>query len=158
MVELVRQGSTIPVSTHQVETSVIPVKIDKAWEMFKELALEKVVPGKITATKFTSGGPGQIGSTLEIHYADDAKWELRINEISEVNHSVGYEVLSTEPAHHVTSIQGQISLQAVTEDGTTFLRWATDFSNDADANVITDQRYKKLEFFAELKKNLAAHQ
>lgn len=156
MVELARQGSSIPVSTHQVESAVLPVHIDKAWSMFKEFALEKAVPGKVSATKFTSGGPGQLDAVLEIHYTDGAKWELRLNEISELNHSVGYQVLSTEPAHQVTSIQGHISLRAVTDDNTTFVQWATDFSNDADANVISDQKYKKLEFFAELKKNLSA--
>jgi hypothetical protein len=47
-------------------------------------------------------------------------------------------------------------LRHVTDDNTTYVEWTTDFSNDADATVITDQRYKKLEFFAELKKNLTA--
>ena len=122
--------------------------------MFKSFQLEKVVPGKVQSTSFTSGTAGQIDSVLEIVYTDGAKWELRINEISELRHSVGYQVLSTEPSHQVTSIQGQIVLKAVTDDGTTFVEWNTDFSNDADATVISDQRYKKLEFFAELKKNL----
>lgn len=60
-------------------------------------------------------------------------------------HFVGYQVLQTEPAHQVTSIQGRIELQRVTADDTTFVRWTTDFSNDADAAVIQDQKYKKLE-------------
>lgn len=60
-------------------------------------------------------------------------------------HFVGYQVLHTEPAHQATSIQGRIELLAVTADDTTFVRWTTDFSNDADAAVIQDQKYKKLE-------------
>ena len=36
----------------------------------------------------------------------------------------------------------------------TFVEWVTDFSNDADVAVIQDQRFKKLEFFTEMKKNL----
>jgi len=55
----------------------------------------------------------------------------------------------------VTSIQGQIKLREVTDDHTTFVEWATDFSNDADASVIADQKYKKLEFFTEMKKALS---
>eukprot|EP00347_Sterkiella_histriomuscorum_P018565 403345033 len=156
--ELHRQGSVIPVSCHQSESTVIPVPVGKAWGFFKSFQLEKLVPNKISSTKFTSGSSGQIDSVVEIHYADGAKWELRLVEISELRHSVGYQVLSTEPSHQVTSIQGQILLKAVTDDNTTYVEWITDFSNDADATVISDQRYKKLEFFAELKKTLTASQ
>ncbi|CDW86557.1 UNKNOWN [Stylonychia lemnae] len=156
MVELHRQGSTVPVSCHQVESSVLPIALEKAWGLFKSLQLEKVVPGKVSATSFTSGGPGQLDSVIEITYTDGAKWVLRINELSELNHSVGYQVLTTEPSHSVTSILGQILLKSVSDEGHTFVEWITDFSNDADATVVTDQKYKKLEFFAELKKNLSS--
>ena len=44
----------------------------------------------------------------------------------------------------------------MTDDNSTFVEWSTDFSNDADATVIFDQKYKKLEFFADMKKTLAA--
>ncbi len=154
--ELARQGSSVPVSTHQVESTVLAVPLDTAWTFFRSLQLEKIAPGKVTSTQFTQGAAGQIDSILQINYADGARWELRIVEISELEHSIGYQVISTEPSHQVTSIQGQVKLARVTDDNSTFLQWITDFSNDADAVVISDQRYKKLEFFAEVKKNLAA--
>jgi hypothetical protein len=46
-------------------------------------------------------------------------------------------------------------LREITLDNTTYVEWITDFSNDADAGVIEDQRYKKLEFFSEMKKTLS---
>ena len=49
-----------------------------------------------------------------------------------------------------------MTLRQVTDDNTTFVEWVTEFSNDADANVIGDQKYKKLEFFSEMKKNLSS--
>ena len=150
-----RQGSTVPVSTHQVESTVLPIELEKAWGSFKHLKLEKLVPQRVKSTTFTTGGPNQLDSIIKIEYVDGAKWELRVNEISDVKHTLGYQVLSTEPAHQVTSIQGSIHLRAVTDDNTTFVTWSTDFSNDADATVIFDQKYKKLEFFADMKKNLS---
>ena len=135
---LARIGSAVPVSTHQAESTVLPSPIGKTWGLFKSFKLEKVVPGKITATTFTSGGPNQLDSVVRIEYADGALWELRINEISDVKHTIGYQVLSTEPAHFVTSIQGQIRLREVTDDNSTYVEWTTDFSNDADANVMAD--------------------
>ena len=152
---LARAGSSVPVSTHQVESTVLPVPLDKAWSMFKTFKLEKMVPSKIKSTKFTTGGPGQLDSVVQLDYMDGAKWELEIQEISNVTCTLGYQVLSTEPAHQVTSIQGQIHLRAVTDENQTFVQWTTDFSNDADASVILDQKFKKLEFFADMKKTLA---
>jgi hypothetical protein len=78
-------------------------------------------------------------------------------ELSDIRRTVGYEVVATEPAHSVSSILGTIHLRPVTEDHTTYVEWTTDFSNDADANVISDQKYKKLEFFSEMKKNITAY-
>jgi len=153
---LARQGSTVPVSTHQVESTVIPIPIDKAWNVFKHMQLEKTMPNKIKSVEWVTGAPNQLDSVVSISYTDGAKWELRIHEISDVRYTLGYQVLSTEPAHQVTSIQGQIHLRPVTDDNSTYVQWTTDFSNDADATVIFDQKYKKREFFAEMKATLAA--
>jgi hypothetical protein len=105
-----------------------------------------------------SGAPNQLDSVVRLSYADGAIWELRINEISDAKHTLGYEVISTEPAHQATSIIGRFKFTPVTDENQTFLQWTTEYSNDVDANVIVDQKYKKLEFFFELKKNLAATQ
>ncbi len=152
---LARQGSSIPVSTHQIESTVLPIPVDKAWTFFKTMKLEKIVPAHVKSTTFTTGGPNQLDSIIHIEYADGAKWDLRINEISDVRYQLGYQVISTEPAHLVTSIVGTIHLRSVTSDNSTYIEWITDYSNDADAIVISDQRYKKQEFFAEMKKNLS---
>lgn len=113
------------------------------------------MPQKVKSTKFISGGADQIDSVIRIDYTDGAHWDIRINEISYPKYSIGYEVLSTSPPHLATSIQGQILLREITLDNTTYVEWITDFSNDADAGVIEDQRYKKLEFFSEMKKTLS---
>ena len=89
-VSLVRQGSTVPVSCHQAESTVIPRPIGKAWEFFRDFKLEKLVPGKVASTNFISGAPGQLDSIVEINYTDGAKWQLRLTEVSELRHSVGY--------------------------------------------------------------------
>ena len=154
---LAREGSSIPVSTHQSESAVLPLPASRAWAQFKGLKLEDLVPGKVKATTWVTGGHGQLDSTLKIDYQDGASWTLRVLEISDIRRSIGYEVIAAEPAHSVSSILGQIVIRPVTEDNTTFVEWITDFSNDADAAVITDQKYKKLEFFTELRKNIVAY-
>ena len=101
-----RTGSSIPVSTHQSESAVLPIPAGKAWGFFKKFHLEAFIPNKVKATTFTTGAPGQLDSVIKIDYTDGASWEIRIIEISDLRRSIGYEVISTEPAHQVTSIQG----------------------------------------------------
>jgi hypothetical protein len=153
-----RTGSAVPTSTTQSESCVIPVSIEKSWGVFKSFKLDKVLPTHLKSSEFVSGGPNQLDSVVRLTYADGAVWQLRINEISDVKHTLGYQVISTEPAHQVTSIIGRFKFHPVTDENQTFLEWTTEYSNDVDANVIIDQKYKKLEFFFELKKNLSASQ
>ena len=117
---------------------MLPLPIGKAWHLFKQFKLEQVIPGKVKSTTFTTGAAGQLDSVIKIQYNDGASWDIRILEISDMRHAIGYEVISTEPAHQATSIQGYIVLRGVTDDNTTFVEWSTDFSNDADAAVIAD--------------------
>ena len=62
----------------------------------------------------------------------------------------------TEPAVSVSSINGEISLQAVTDSDQTFISWHTEYSNDVDADFMGDARWKKRDMFAEMKRTLSA--
>ena len=94
----------------------------------------------------------QLGQVVTIEYGNSTKWVVRVTEFSERHHTVCYEVLSTEPQHSASSINVEISLRRVTDDNSTFVEWTTDFSNDVDASVMQDQKYKKHDFFAAIKK------
>ena len=74
-----------------------------------------------------------------------------MTEISDKNFTIGYEVMETEPAIHVTSVQGEIKLLAVTDSDQTFLQWTTEYSNDVDLQIIEDQKFKKRDFFKAVK-------
>ena len=93
-----------------------------------------------------------------ITYKDGAVWTIRFNELSEKNHRVGYELITSEPSVACTSVQGEIQLLRVTDSDRTYLSWTTEFSNDADLGVIEDQKHKKREAFADIKKTLAANE
>ena len=149
--------STIPTSCTQTESTVLAAPIDKVWTKFSGFAFDKLAPGQVTSTAYESGCEGQVGSIINVVYNDSDKttWKLRITEYSERNHTLAYELLAAEPAHNATSVQGEIKLQAVTTpESQTFVAWTTEFSNDADLAVISDQKYKKQEFFKDVKTNL----
>ena len=152
---LARAGSVVPVSCHQSDSAVLAAPIDSVWALVKELRLNELIPGKVKSVSWT-GAPGQVESIASIEYNDGAKWEVLVTEVSNLRHSIGYSILSTEPAHSVTSMQSIITLRPITSTSHTFIEWSTDFSNDADANIIQDQHFKKLEFFTDMAAKFAA--
>ena len=115
---------------------------DLAPEIFKSVAFEP------------SSSSGQVGALATLTYHDGAKWKILISEISDKNFTIGYEVMETEPAINVTSIQGEIKLRPVTDADQTFLEWTTEYSNDVDLQVIEDQKFKKRDFFKAVKSKI----
>ena len=77
-----------------------------------------------------------------------------MTELSERNCSLAYELVMAEPAIEVSSIVGEMRLQAVTDEEQTFFSWETEYSNDVDAEFIGDARWKKRDFFAAVKATL----
>ena len=106
MTENVRVGSNIPVSCHDVVSCVLPINMDRAWGIFKSFKLEFVIPQKVKSTEYLQGGANQIESIVRVKYFDGAVWDLRISEISDLRHSIAYQVIKTEPVHAASSIIG----------------------------------------------------
>ena len=120
--------------------------------------LEELAPSIVTSTEWTEGDAGRVDSIVKISYVNGATWYWRVTELSERNHTIAYELVMAEPAISVSSIVGEISLSAVTDDDQTFLSWNTEYSNDVDADFIGDARWKKRDLFAAMKQTFGAAQ
>ena len=135
---LVKQQSTVPTACTSTESTVLPVTINKAWDAFGGFKLHEICPNIVTKVEWKEGEAGKLGALAQITYKDGAVWTIRFNELSEKHHRIGYELLAAEPALTCTSVQGQIELLRVTDSDQTFVSWTTEFSNDADLQVIED--------------------
>jgi hypothetical protein len=145
--------STVPTSCIETESTVLAVPVEKAWKSFRELKFDTLAP-EYVKTVSSNSAAGTVGSTIDITYMDGAQWQVCVTELSDRNFTIAYQVISTEPSMTCTSVEGQVELQTITESNQTFLKWTTIFSNDADAQVMADQKYKKLDFFKAFHKNL----
>ena len=153
---LQRVKSVVPCSCTNTEATVLPAKISDVWAKIRYWKLEDIAPTVVAATEWTDGAAGRVDSTVKLTYTNGAIWYFRVTELSERNHTLAYELVAAEPATSVSSIVGEISLSAVTDDDTTFLSWATEYSNDVDAEFIGDARWKKRDMFAAMKASLGA--
>merc|ERR1712154_139583 len=98
------------------------------------------------------GDVSAVGGTRVVNYSDGTKQTVQIMEISDLNRSISYTVIASEPAVTYTSATHQIQVREVTNPvkdikAQTFVEWTSDFSNDAKIGVIQDSRYKKKEGF-----------
>ena len=152
--QLTKQTSTIVTLCRNSESTVLAQPIRKIWEVIKLLDFAKLAPNKYQKVEAEDGSVN-VGSLVKVSYRDGTVWTVRILEISEVRHSIAWEVVESTPNISVTSVTNALRLHRVTDDNTTFLEWETEFSNDVDVGVIQDNKYKKLETFAELKKTFS---
>ena len=151
---LQKQVSTVPTAAVQVESTVLPCPIDQAWDKFRNFNWDQLAPEKVKSVEWTDGTPAKVGSTANITYTGGIVWTVRLTEVSERHHTIAYELLAAEPPLTVSSLQAEIKLLRVTDANSTFLAWTTEFSNDVCAQIIQDQKYKKLDFFQAFAKNM----
>ena len=145
----------IPTPTQQEESCVLDINFEKAWTQLWTTSLAAIVPKKIKEMKYISGGPKKVGSTIQIVYMDGAKWDIMVVEISDHRHTLIYQVIKTEPTVKISSIVNIVKFRKVSTTNQTFMKWTTTFSNDADANAVQDNKYKKLDFFKEIAEYIA---
>merc|ERR1711997_1420257 len=131
------------------ESAVLNVDIDVVWKSVRAVTFEWASDVKKTEI---NGDASAVGGTRTINYADGTKQTVQIMEISDLNRSIAYTVISSEPAVTYTSATHQIQVREVTNPvkdvkAQTFVEWTSDFSNDAKINIIEDSRYKKREGF-----------
>ena len=153
---LERVKSMVPCTCTNTESAVLPARIADVWSKVRYWKLDELAPGIIQGTEWTDGAAGRVDSTVKVSYTNGAQWYWRVTELSERNHTIAYELIMTEPAVSVSSINGEISLSAVTDSDQTFISWHTEYSNDVDADFMGDARWKKRDMFAEMKRTLAA--
>ena len=150
-----RAKSMIPCSTTNTESCVIEAKIADVWAKIRYWKLEELAPSIVRSTEWTDGDAGRVDSIVKISYTD-ATWYWRVTELSERNHTLAYELVQTEPAIPVSSIVGELALEAVTDSDQTFLRWSHEYSNDVDNEFMGDAKWKKRDMFSAIKATFAA--
>eukprot|EP01017_Pseudomicrothorax_dubius_P019342 TRINITY_DN2124_c0_g1_i1.p1 TRINITY_DN2124_c0_g1~~TRINITY_DN2124_c0_g1_i1.p1 ORF type:complete len:203 (+),score=76.23 TRINITY_DN2124_c0_g1_i1:63-611(+) len=153
---LEKRESTTVTSTTQYESAVLQAPLSRIWPVVKQLDLKALLPTFVENFQILSGGAGQLDTTVQVTFKDQAVWTYKIVEISELSHTISFELISCEPAITASSVVNTITLRRVTETNQTLLEWETNFSNDADAAVILDNKYKKLEFFKDLHRTIEA--
>ncbi|KAJ3086593.1 hypothetical protein HDU96_004864, partial [Phlyctochytrium bullatum] len=108
------------------------------------------------ATVDVEGAVDSVGSIRKVTFKDGAIQKFRVLELSDLEHSVTYEVIESNPPAHVLAAYHTLRLKPVTHTNGTFVEFVSEFaSGENTLNVIEDSKYKKREALEDLAKALA---
>ncbi|KAJ2077036.1 hypothetical protein H4R24_005369 [Coemansia sp. RSA 988] len=101
-----------------------------------------------------SSSPSDVGGTRRTTFVDGTVQVHRLLEFSELNRSLTYEIIGSEPPIGSLSAQHTIKVFPVTADNTSYVQWSSDFSSEGSLEAVMDSKYKKLEALDDLAKSL----
>merc|ERR1719436_2053139 len=111
---------------------------------------------KVVQAKREEGGEAGALGQYTLAYTDNTVQTVRITEIYErlpTKRSLGMEFVASDPPVPYSSRMDQIILSSVTHSDSpaVYIEYSSDFSSDATMEVLEDSKFKKRDFFADLK-------
>jgi len=140
-------------STHIWNSAVIEAPVSDVWAALRSFtfAFKKGLSAQVEEKKSAS----EVGAIVRLTYPDKTVQRIKIVEISDLAHTVAWDLIESIPHVSVLAATHTVKLKRVTENNTTFIEWATDFSKDVDAHVTADAGFKQKENFDALNLHLA---
>jgi len=107
-----------------------------------------------SVSSVTTESKENVGSVKKVHYKDGTVQTIEIRGLSDLSHSISWDLITSNPPTSVSSASYSIKLYRVTASNETFVVWKTDYSSDGSIEVIQDQKYKQHENFQALRDTL----
>jgi len=141
-------------STHVYESAVIKAPLSVVWEKVRPIDFK--FNAAVKSSELVGGASSsEVGGVRKITYADKTVQSIKLTELSDATHSITYELIESKPAITVMSAVHTINLRRITHDNSTLVEFVSDFSRDASHEVTADSKFKKLEFFKDLRQALS---
>lgn len=146
-------SANIPTSTSVLESVVIKAPLSKVWHFIK-LQDFSAFWSALSKSEVVTGANNET-DVFKWSFKDGTVYEVKQEEHSSINHMITYSVITSSPELSYSSVLSTIRCHAVTAGGlanSTYVEWDARFSSDANANVISDAKYKRIEALLDLEK------
>ncbi|KAF7555685.1 hypothetical protein G7Z17_g2024 [Cylindrodendrum hubeiense] len=143
--------SAIPTATSVLESAVIKAPLSHVWHHIKLQNFANFWSA-LQKSEWVKGASPDT-DIVKWTFKDGTVVDVKQEEHSSINHYITYSVISSQPEVTYTSAMSTIRLHSVTSgelEGSTFVEWSANFSSDADAGVIQDAKFKRIEALADL--------
>merc|ERR1712137_1029362 len=135
-----------------LESAIVPGDLSTVWSLIRQMNF-KFSKQVIQAKREEGDEVGSLG-VYSIAYADNTVQTMRITEISERlpnSRSIGMEFVASDPPVSYSGRMDTLTLHGVTTEKAVFIEFSSEFTSDASLEVLEDSKYKKRDFFEELK-------
>jgi len=142
-------------STRAFASAVIPAPVDKVWEVLRDFTS----PGKLFSSVASvemedKAAPTTVGAVRKLTFKAGGGRKQRLLELSDLHYRIVWEVVpydqqevSSDVAASVTTVQ----LHRVTENNSTYVSWAADFSADAVGKFVVQEQEDYAHNLADIK-------
>jgi hypothetical protein len=144
-------GKGIATTNEVIESAVIRAPLSHVWHFIK-LPKFHTFWSAIEKSEHVKGTSHET-DVVRWTFKDGSVVEVKQDEHSNLDHFITYSVINTEPNLTYSSVVSTIRCWAVTSgelEDTTFVRWTSKFSSDADIGVIEDAKYKRRDALKDL--------
>eukprot|EP00658_Telonema_sp_P-2_P059405 TRINITY_DN4828_c0_g2_i2.p1 TRINITY_DN4828_c0_g2~~TRINITY_DN4828_c0_g2_i2.p1 ORF type:complete len:299 (+),score=64.63 TRINITY_DN4828_c0_g2_i2:104-1000(+) len=138
---LKRSRSTVPCSSNVFESAIVDMSPDALWQSIRSMDLsftQEIVGGELRSGNSVT----EVGSLHKLFFRDGSEWLVQIAELSDHERTLVLDLLERSDGVRVSSCVHSIRLGRVTQTDSTYVEWNVDYSNDADAQICQDARYK----------------
>ncbi|KAL2258083.1 hypothetical protein VTK26DRAFT_8745 [Humicola hyalothermophila] len=144
-------GKPIATTNEVIESAVIRAPLSHVWHFIKLGEFDKFWSA-IQKAEHVKGISNET-DVVRWTFKDGSVVEVKQDEHSNLDHFITYSVISTTPELSYSSVTSTIRCWAVTSGefaDSTFIRWTSKFSSDADLGVIEDAKYKRRDALKDL--------
>merc|ERR1712166_707756 len=134
--------SMVPVSTQVYESCTVNAPVDTVWDAIRSMDFaysELMCGGELVSGECANA----VGSVHKLHFHDGSEWMVQVIELSDFDRTLVLDLLERSDGVEVASCTHQIVLHRVSQGDQTMVEYTVDFSNDADAQICQDTRFKR---------------
>jgi nucleoside-diphosphate kinase len=137
-------------TTRVHESCVLEFPIEEVWNVLRPLNFS-FVTGVASSEVDASHAADEVGSFRKIVYTDKTTQKVKLVELSDAQNTLTYELVESSPAITYSGVIHTWRLRRITHDKTTLFEFVSDYSIDASTGVTQDSKFKKLEFFKDVR-------
>jgi len=139
-------------STRSLESCTINAPIEELYALLRPFSFKYAHQIRSVVNTGQKG----VGSLRRLTYRDGTVQTIQIRGIDDLYFELSWILVTSVPAVTYSSVVHQIRLYRIStqlkgQHAKTYMKWQSDFSNDATANVIADSNLKKRDAFKQLK-------
>eukprot|EP00030_Apusomonadida_sp_AF-17_P004361 a509379_51.p2 GENE.a509379_51~~a509379_51.p2 ORF type:complete len:178 (+),score=53.15 a509379_51:37-534(+) len=144
-------------ATRTFASAVFPLPMDTVWAAVRDFTF----PGRMISTVESCelvgpAGPTCVGAVRVVRWKTGEERTHRLLELNDLLHVVSWEMIGANHPTETMSVISTLRCFRITEDNSTLVEWAADFSSDVVGDVLRFEQQAYADSLEEMRNVLVA--